>query len=56
MSRKDYKAGSYGNRYRDIRDLRWLNWHHNRGHVDFVDGKASELRKYMRQVSWRRVK
>lgn len=36
------------------RDLRWLNWHINRGRLAH-NAKGPEIRKYMRQHSWRRV-
>lgn len=36
------------------RDLRWINWHINRGRLAHNAG-GPEIRRYMRQMSWRRA-
>lgn len=36
------------------RDLLWLNWHINRGRLAY-NARGPEIRRYMRQVSWRRA-
>jgi hypothetical protein len=36
-----------------MKDLRFLNWHINRGNLDHR-ADAREMRRFMRQISWRR--
>lgn len=36
------------------RDLRWINWHINRGRLAH-NARGPEIRRYMRQMSWRRA-
>jgi len=53
--RKADRASRYGGTNRErAHGFGWMNWHIDRGRLDFAQPDR-EWRKYLRRVSWRRV-